>query len=214
MTPPDRAHLHFKSVSFSGLDGGPRLIITGAVHGNETCGTQAIGRVLNEIDSGALKIARGRVTFVPITNPLAYARKDRIGDRNLNRNLSPTNHPKDFEDHVANWLCPLLAQHEALLDLHSTRAVSQPFAMLGPKNNDGDLQAFRLSEPERAMARHLGVKRFVDGWLETYAKGVARRVAEGTGSELNRSPRYGVGTTEYMRSIGGYAVNLEWGPHD
>src|SRR5260221_13088285 len=78
---------HFKSVSFTGLASGPRLMITGAVHGNETCGTQAIGRVLNEIDSGALKIARGRVTFVPVTNPLAYARKDRIGDRNLNRNL-------------------------------------------------------------------------------------------------------------------------------
>jgi hypothetical protein len=58
------------------------------------------------------------------------------------------------------------------------------------------------------------VKRFVDGWLETYANGVARRVREGTGSKLNRSPIYGVGTTEYMRSVGGYAVTLECGQHD
>jgi len=64
------------------------------------------------------------------------------------------------------------------------------------------------------MARRLGVTRFVDGWLDTYAKGVARRVKEGTGSDLNRSPIYGVGTTEYMRSVGGYAVTLECGQHD
>jgi len=206
--------LHFKSVSFVGLQPGPRLMITGAVHGNETCGTQGIHRVLQEIESGALKIARGRVTFVPITNPLAYAKRDRSGDRNLNRNLAPTKKPRDFEDHVANWLCPLLAQHEALLDLHSTRAKTEPFATLGPTNNRGKLQPFKHSAKERAMARHLGVKRFVDGWLQTYAAGVARRVKEGTGSKLNRSPIYGVGTTEYMRSVGGYAVTLECGQHD
>ena len=40
---PKREDLHFKSISFTGLESGPRLMITGAVHGNETCGTQAIG---------------------------------------------------------------------------------------------------------------------------------------------------------------------------
>jgi predicted deacylase len=214
MTDPIHADLQFKSVSYAGLEDGPRLIITGAVHGNEICGPKAIARVLGEIDSGALKIRRGRATFVPVTNPLAYAKGERAGDRNLNRNLSPAKQPEDFEDHVANWLCPLLEQHEALLDLHSTRAKAQPFAMLGPKDNDGDLQPFKLAGPEREMARRLGVKRFVDGWLETYAKGVARRVKDGTGSELNRSPIYGVGTTEYMRAHGGYAVTLECGQHE
>jgi len=34
--------LHFQSVSFAGLAPGARLIVLGAVHGNETCGTQAI----------------------------------------------------------------------------------------------------------------------------------------------------------------------------
>ena len=206
--------MQFKSVSYAGLEPGPKLIVLGAVHGNETCGTQAITRVLGEIDSGALEIARGKVTFVPITNPLAYARKDRIGDRNLNRNLAPTKTPKDFEDRVANWLCPLLQEHEALLDLHSTRAPTKPFATLGPLDNDGKVQPFKHSKEERTMARHLGVTRFVDGWLEAYAKGVERRVKDGTGSELNRSPIYGVGTTEYMRSVGGYAVTLECGQHE
>lgn len=207
-------HLHFKSASYRGLGSGPRLIVLGAVHGNETCGTRAIQRVMEEIDSGALEIAAGEVTFVPITNPLAYARRERAGDRNLNRNLGPKDKPADFEDRIANWLCPLLARHDVLLDLHSTRAASTPFAMLGPRDNAGEIEPFKHSERERALARRLGVRRFVEGWLSTYAHGVARRVREGKGSALNTDPRYGVGTTEYMRSVGGYAITLECGQHD
>src|SRR5688500_183043 len=93
-----RVNLHFKSISYASPDEGTRLIVTGAVHGNETCGTKAILRVMGELDSGALAIARGRVTFVPVTNPLAYAKGERSGERNLNRNLGPVEKPTDFED--------------------------------------------------------------------------------------------------------------------
>ena len=213
------ADLHLKSVNVSGLRLGPRLIVTGAVHGNETCGTKAIHRVLDDIEHQRLNIVSGSVTFVPITNPLAYARRERAGDRNLNRNLYPVAQPTDFEDHIANWLCPLLATHEVLLDLHSTRAQNPAFAMLGPENNTGTLQPFKHFDKERALAKHLGVHRFVDGWLNTYAKGVERRVRDqapngNRSAALNTDPRYGVGTTEYMRSVGGYAITLECGAHD
>ena len=209
----------FQSISYTGLKSGPRLIVTGAVHGNETCGTKAIRRVLDDIDRKRLTIVAGHVTFVPVTNPLAYARGERVGDRNLNRNLYPLAEPRDFEDHIANWLCPLLAQHEVLLDLHSTRAQNPPFAMLGPENNTGKLQPFAHHDQERALAKHLGVKRFVDGWLGTYAMGVERRVRDAAAAGkplngLNTDPRYGVGTTEYMRSVGGYSITLECGSHD
>jgi predicted deacylase len=209
----------FKSVTYTGLAAGPRFIVTGAVHGNETCGTKAILRVIDDIEAKRLAIAAGSVTFVPVTNPLAYAKGERAGDRNLNRNLAPTDSPVDFEDRVANWLCPLLARHEVLLDLHSTRAANPAFAMLGPFDNDGALQPFRHAARERALAQRLGVHRFVDGWLETYATGVARRVARlgpaATRSQaLNTDPKYGVGTTEYMRSQGGCAITLECGQHD
>ncbi|MEO7742036.1 MAG: succinylglutamate desuccinylase/aspartoacylase family protein [Usitatibacter sp.] len=216
--PSSTQKLAFKSVTYTGLGAGPRLIVTGAVHGNETCGTRAITRVMAEIDSGALEIAAGTVTFVPITNPLAYQKSERAGDRNLNRNLFPNEEPADFEDHIANWLCPLLARHEVLLDLHSTRAKTKAFALVGPLNNTGEIEPFEHAERERAVARRLGVDRFVLGWLATYAKGVARRADEGvrTGAarQPNADPRYGVGTTEYMRSQGGYAITLECGQHD
>jgi predicted deacylase len=211
--------MHFKSIQYTGRAAGTRIIITGAVHGNETCGTKAITRVINDIESGRINIIAGHVTFVPITNPLAYAKGERSGDRNLNRNLYPVDAPKDFEDHIANWLCPLMAEHDCLLDLHSTRAKNPAFAMLGPADNDGDLQPFHHYAQERAMAAHLGVNRFVDGWLATYALGVARRQAnaKATGVDpnpLNTDPRYGVGTTEYMRSTGGYSITLECGQHE
>ncbi|MDP3668208.1 MAG: succinylglutamate desuccinylase/aspartoacylase family protein [Telluria sp.] len=211
MTPA--RELQLKSINYTGLATGARLIVTGAVHGNETCGTKAIVRVMEEIESGKLHVAAGSVTFVPVTNPLAYARGERAGERNLNRNLFPNDRPHDFEDQVANWLCPLLAQHDVLLDLHSFNARSQPFVMVGPRNNGGPLEPFRHAEQERALARRLGVRRFVDGWLATYGQGVRRRIGTGDAARLETVIRYGMGTTEYMRSTGGYALTLECGQH-
>ena len=208
----------FFSATFTGFKPGVRLIVLGAVHGNETCGTQATQRVMAEIHAGQIYMAAGSVTFVPVTNPLAYARKQRMGDRNLNRNLYPQSAPREFEDHVANWLCPLLAQHEVLLDLHSFHTPGEPFVMLGPDNNTGSLEPFAQAAREEALALRLGVRRLVDGWLDTYAAGVQRRVAqypiEAEARDLNTDPRYGVGTTEYMRSVGGCALTLECGQHD
>lgn len=202
---------HFKSVNYSGQAPGTRLIVTGAVHGNETCGTAAIERVMAELDSGALRLLAGSVTLVPVCNPLAYAKGERAGQRNLNRDMAPTGAPRDFEDRVANWLCPLLAAHDVLLDLHSFQAGGEPFVMVGPRDNSGPLQAFAHEKAERALARRLGVRRFVDGWLATYAAGVQRR--SGDGGDAQRIIRYGIGTTEYMRSKGGYALTLECGQH-
>ena len=152
-----------------------------------------------------------------MTNPLAYANQRRTGDRNLNRKLTPTETPREFEDHVANWLCPLLAAHEVLLDLHSFTAPGVPFVFMGPTDNAGPIEPFDRAAREEALAQRLGVGRAVDGWLTTYAGGVARRQAHAAKfpeATLDLDPRYGVGTTEYMRSIGGSALTLECGQHE
>ena len=210
---------HLRSHTYHGLAPGPRLLVTGAVHGNETCGTRAITQLLEAFDTGKLSIERGTVTFVPITNPLAFQLKQRVGDRNLNRNMAPSAIPQDFEDRIANVLCPLLDAHDVLLDLHSFHTGGVPFVMVGPQNNTGALEPFSHAAEELQLALHTGPHRIVEGWLDTYARGVARRAtAQGTPGNrtqtLVTNPNYGVGTTEYMRSRGGYGVTLECGQHD
>ncbi|ODU10493.1 MAG: succinylglutamate desuccinylase [Rubrivivax sp. SCN 71-131] len=206
---------HLRVHAFHGLRPGPRLLVLGAVHGNEIAGTRGIARILAELDSGALRIARGGVSFVPVTNPLAYALGQRAGERNLNRNLRPSAVPQDFEDRLANVLCPLLDAHDALLDLHSFHGAGEAFVMIGPEDNEGALEPFAHAAKEERLARHLGVRRVVDGWLAVYGSGVARRRARAraSGRTLDADPNYGVGTTEYMRARGGWAMTLECGPH-
>ena len=198
--------LQFHCSQFTALEAGPKVLITGAVHGDETCGTGAIRRIIAELAEGQLVLQRGQVSLVPVTNPKAYANGTRFGDRNLNRLLQPVEHVKEFEDQVANWLCPLMAQHEILLDLHSFRDAGQAFAMMGPENNDGPIEAFKYAREEEAFALCLGVQRYVDGWLSTYSSWLSRH---GKDDDW----KFGVGTTEYMRSIGGYALTLECGSH-
>lgn len=206
---------HLRIHRFAALAPGPRLIVTGAVHGNETAGPRAIERVLAEIDGGELRIVRGSVTFVPVCNPLAYAKGERFGKRNLNRRLLPTANPRDNEDRIANVLCPLLAGHDVLLDLHGFRSPGQPFVLRGPDDNDGALEPFAHAQAEGRLCAHLGVKRVVDGWMDAYAGGVARRrEMKLTPGAVNEDPAYGIGTTEYMRTVGGYGVTLECGQLD
>ncbi|MBV9433104.1 MAG: succinylglutamate desuccinylase/aspartoacylase family protein, partial [Hyphomicrobiales bacterium] len=113
------ADVPMEIVRFAGFEPGPKLIVTGAVHGNETCGPEAIIRVIRECRESRLVIRRGAVTFVPIVNHKAYLQGTREGDRNLNRDLRPYVLPECHEDRVANILCPLLAEHDVLLDIHS-----------------------------------------------------------------------------------------------
>ena len=217
---PTHLPTHLRSHTYHGLAPGKALLVLGAVHGNEVCGTKAIMQLLQDFDSGAISIERGSVTFVPITNPLAHQLKRRFGDRNLNRNMAPSAIPQDFEDRIANVLTPLLDAHDVLLDLHSFHTGGAPFVMIGPQNNTGTLEPFALALEEMQLALHTGAPRIVEGWLDTYARGVQRRATSvldninARSQTLVTNPNYGVGTTEYMRARGGYAVTLECGQHD
>jgi len=193
----------------AGMKPGPKLVVFGAVHGNETCGTVAIRRIVQELEQGLWHIEHGTLTMVPVVNPLAYQLKRRHGDRNLNRNMRISTDPQDFEDRLSNMICPLLQAHDVLLDLHSFHTPGIPFALIGPHDNDGPLEAFSKAKLEEALAMRLGVDRFVEGWLETYAQGVRDRQARGAEAHVD----YGVGTTETIRRYGGAGITLECGQH-
>jgi len=193
-------------LQYRSLAGGPRLLVLGAVHGNETCGALAIRDVAAEFASGLRRMARGVLTLVPVANPVAFSRGTREGDRNLNRDFRPSVCPENAEDRIANHLAPLMACHDALVDLHSFAVEgAEPFVFFGPQDNEGELEPFRRAAEEAALARAVGPRRLVYGWLPAYARGVARRPGG--------SIAYGIGTTEYMRSRGGYAVTVECGQH-
>ena len=149
---PIEAELAFHVLRFQSPRPGPRLIVTAAVHGNETHGSFAIQRIVQQLISSELQLLCGHLSLVPVTNPKAWRLQRRQGDRNLNRRLMPCAEPLDYEDHVANWLCPLLKEHDGLLDLHSFQSGDQAFALFGPSNNQSDLEPFALADQEEAIA--------------------------------------------------------------
>ncbi|MDO5692988.1 MAG: succinylglutamate desuccinylase/aspartoacylase family protein [Pseudomonadota bacterium] len=196
--------LHWQT--WAALAPGPSLVVLGAVHGNEVCGAHAIVRAIDDLTHGRLRLLRGRLTLVPVANPMAFAQNTREGERNLNRRFVPQPKPRDYEDRITRQLAPLLAQHEVLLDLHSFHTPGEPFAMVGPRNNGGPREPFALATEEMALARALGARQVVEGWLEVYDR-AARLRGETPDDE-------GIGTNEYMRGQGGYAVTIECGQHE
>lgn len=183
-----------QSFTYSAETSGAKLLVLGAVHGNEVCGTAAIRRVLTELDSGAIKLARGQVTFVPICNPRAYAAGVRFIERNLNRYLVPTDNPDCYEARLGNILCHMIAAGDVLLDLHSYPRGGEAFAFVGPEN-----------PRERAFAASLGVNTLLTGWEEAYAA-TGRKSSSVSADE-------GVGTEEYARRCGKIASIVECGDH-
>jgi predicted deacylase len=183
-----------RSVAYAAEEAGPRFLVLGAVHGNEKCGTIAINRAMQELDSGALKLIRGRVTFVPICNPRAYAEDKRYIERNLNRYLLPMDKPDSYEARLGNALCPLLADCDVLLDIHSYTVGGAPFVFVGKDDQKG-----------QEFAANLGDYSLLTGWAEAYAKTGRKKVE----ADKNES----VGTTEYARLHGATAVTIECGQH-
>ena len=218
MTEPSAAltvHDTLRIHGYAALEPGPRLIVLGGVHGDETCGTVAIERAVAEFDAGTLRLMRGQLTMVPVANPLARRLGRREGERNLNRMFDPTAPgaaPVDYEARVTDLLCPLLDRHDVLLDLHSFQSAGEAFAMIGPRDNTGTLEPFARAFEEGQLALHLGTSRVVEGWLDIYAAGLVQRAG---GQPVDPDDvAYGRGTNEYMRSRGGYGVTLECGQHE
>ena len=119
--------------------------------------------------------------------------------------------PSDYEDRIGNLICPMLREHDVLLDIHSFSGEGVPFVFAGPLDNAGDVEPFRFAEAEGEFAARLGTGTVIHGWLDVYGRFLrsARASVFPTASISE-----GVGTTEYMRFSGGYGVTLECGAHD
>lgn len=190
-----------KAITYNALVKGPRLLILGAVHGNEICGTQALYALINLLDTNQITLNQGHLTVIPICNPKAYAQNLRFVQRNLNRHLYPKPQAKAYEDSIDPILCNYLSNTDYLLDLHSYASRGDAFIFLGG-NNDHETQ----------FARALGIKHFIYGWQSAY-QNTDTQVVTHTQNKVTQQRLESMGTTEYARSHGAQAITLECGQH-
>jgi predicted deacylase len=137
---------------------GPVLLVLGSVHGNEKCGTHAIGRAVMELRSGVLSLDRGKLVFVPICNPEAYRRNERYVEANLNRVVRKRDNPTVYEHKLANELAEIIGKADFMLDLHSYTSGVRPFLFVEYDTPE-----------ERAFAAAMRIPFWVTGWNALYA---------------------------------------------
>lgn len=178
-----------KSLRFDTFEPGPHLVVLGAVHGDEKCGTIAIQRLVAALEAGDVVLQKGTLTCVPIANPRAYELNTRFCERNLNRALYPKEHKQYYEDSIDPILCSILNQADVLIDLHSFASQGDAFGFLG-----------HSSEAEIELCRALTIHDFVYGWSDAFG-------------QILDDPRDGMGTVEYARSQGAIATTIECGHH-
>lgn len=184
-----------QSHTFKGDRPGKKLLVLGAVHGDETCGPAAINRVIAEFLGGQRKLEQGQVTFIPVCNPEAYEKGVRYVAENLNRNLIERRNPKNNEQLIANELIQHLRDCDALLDIHSYHAGGPAFAIINK------------ATPKKYanFAASLNVGYVLSGWTDAYLASAPKN--------LVRTPHEHIGTTEVAFALGALDVTLECGQH-
>ena len=158
---------------YEGSAGGPRVIVTGGVHGNEPAGIIAFGRVLDKLVESA-PLFSGKLLGLA-GNRAALALGQRYVEEDLNRIWLPerlrgdsnTTHPARTVDEVEQW--ELLREIQLVLndfdgtayflDLHTTSAKGAPFSVLA------DTLANRRLAKRLPGAMVLGLEEHLDGTL-------------------------------------------------
>ncbi len=149
-----------KAVTYShDTQPGPKLLVFGAVHGWEICGTKAIQYWIEQFDSGAVSLKKGSVTFVPICNPRAQEQNVRKTEADLNRSYVKKDLSDDllYEEKLAQHLMPLIDACDYFLDLHSFFYPSEAFTFQDA--NGPEFEAF---------ADAVGIENIIVGWGEYF----------------------------------------------
>ncbi|WP_114750046.1 succinylglutamate desuccinylase/aspartoacylase family protein [Pleomorphovibrio marinus] len=155
---------------------GPILLVSGAVHGNEPSGPQAIRRVMDKLE--VLKpTIKGKILGV-IGNLKALIDGKRLIDRDLNRICTPeieddlisTRHPGFHEADEFNSLLSIVYEIEAekdgstirFMDLHTTSSPSVPYISV---NKRPDSLNFANQIPLPVVC---GIEKFIPGHFDHY----------------------------------------------
>ena len=137
---------------FHGTTKGPRLLITGAVHGDEFEPIAAIHQLISLFEKNAPTVTpfRGTVTLIPIVNEPAFLRGHRCGDDGLDlARTCPGRADGSATERIAHELSQTIREADYYIDLHTggTELSVSPLSgyMLHP-----DLDVL---EKQRLMAR-------------------------------------------------------------
>lgn len=143
---------------------GPTALIVGGVHGNELPGTEVVNRMVSgEFD---VPLEQGRL-IVAIGDTAAVKAGVRLIDSNLNRQFRTLDEDEqerqaarpDYEVGRAQALLPVLAEADAMLDLHAFKPTlnAEPFIITEPRGFDA--------------ARAIGPPHISSGWTAIEAGG-------------------------------------------
>ncbi|MDR1196806.1 MAG: succinylglutamate desuccinylase/aspartoacylase family protein [Candidatus Nomurabacteria bacterium] len=168
---------------FKGSKPGPRLLVLGAIHGNETAGPAAIRRLAAELEARKIVLTAGELTMVPVCNQKAYRQNTRYVDENLNRVFRKHSDPTSYEQRCANRLTDFFAGADYVLDLHSQHVDGQSYCFA--QNNSRKLLDF---------VRALGPECIIFDWAKLYPEGDFT-------------------TESYAESLGAVGTTVECGNH-
>ncbi len=142
----------FKTYSFDTHQTGPHVLILGAVHGNETAGSQALHEIIRQIQNKELSLLKGSVTFIPVVNEKAKALDARFADENLNRVIKFHPNPITNEQKIANLLIKEIEKADVLLDLHSTHCPEDEAFAFIDYPTEKNLQFLKIIPVKTALA--------------------------------------------------------------
>ena len=157
-------------IAINGANDGPRVAVTGGIHGAEYVAIEAARRVGMSVDPVSL---RGSLVVVPISNTTSYFARaiytSALDDQNLNR-VFPGDAGGGPSQMLADWLFrTIIAPSQYYVDMHGGDMIEAlvPF-VLAPKYSDP-----ALDEAALAMARASGIPRIIHSDVEGSTCGAA-----------------------------------------
>lgn len=105
---------------FQGRGDGPRLLITGGVHGDEFEPMRAIRALIADLDARRFCLEKGQLVLIPCVNEGAFLRGDRVADDGLDlARVCPGKRDGSPTEQVAAALSEQIAAADYYIDLHT-----------------------------------------------------------------------------------------------
>jgi predicted deacylase len=118
------------------------LILTIATHGNETIGHRVAKRLQGiQLQNGTIQVL--------VANPLAYKKRKRFIDEDLNRSF-PGNSEGNHEQKIAATLMPIIQSADVVIDIHSTTSDLKD-ALIITKADRRTLECVKAIQPKYVL---------------------------------------------------------------